>query len=39
MQAVKLAGNVLTLLPLLIIYFFTQKSFVESIDRTGITGE
>lgn len=39
MQAVKLAGNVLTLLPLLIIYFFTQKHFVESIDRTGITGE
>jgi len=39
MQAVKLAGNVLTLLPLLILYFFTQKQFVESIDRTGITGE
>ena len=39
MQAVKLAGNVLTLLPLLIIYFFTQRYFVESIDRTGITGE
>ncbi len=39
MQAVKLAGNVLTILPLLIIYFFTQKYFVESIDRTGITGE
>lgn len=39
MQAVKLAGNVLTLLPLLILYFFTQKRFVESIDRTGITGE
>ncbi|MBN2540448.1 MAG: carbohydrate ABC transporter permease [Bacilli bacterium] len=39
MQAVKLAGNVLTILPLLIIYFFTQRYFVESIDRTGITGE
>jgi len=39
MQAVKLAGNMLTLLPLLIIYFFTQRYFVESIDRTGITGE
>ena len=39
MQAVKLAGNVLTLLPLLILYFFTQRHFVESIDRTGITGE
>lgn len=39
MQAVKLAGNVLVLLPLLILYFFTQRHFVESIDRTGITGE
>lgn len=38
-QAVKLAGNVLTLAPLLILYFFTQRHFVESIDRTGITGE
>ncbi len=39
MQAVKLAGNLLTLFPLLILYFFTQRYFVESIDRTGITGE
>jgi multiple sugar transport system permease protein len=39
MQAAKLAGNILTILPLLILYFFTQKHFVESIDRTGITGE
>lgn len=39
MQAVKLAGNVLTLFPLLVLYFFTQRHFVESIDRTGITGE
>ncbi len=38
-QAVRLAGYILALLPLLIIYFFTQKYFVESIDRTGITGE
>ncbi|MCF7925818.1 MAG: carbohydrate ABC transporter permease [Candidatus Izimaplasma sp.] len=39
MQAVKLAGNILTLFPLLVLYFFTQRYFVESIDRTGITGE
>lgn len=39
MQAVKLAGNILTLMPLLLLYFFTQRYFVESIDRTGITGE
>ena len=39
MQAAKLAGNILTILPLLVLYFFTQRYFVESIDRTGITGE
>ena len=39
MQAAKLAGNILAILPLLILYFFTQRYFVESIDKTGITGE
>ncbi len=39
MQAAKLAGNILALLPLLVLYFFTQRYFVESIDKTGITGE
>lgn len=39
MQSAKLAGNILTILPLLILFFFTQKHFVEAIDRTGITGE
>jgi len=34
-----LAGTILTVLPLLILYFSFQKMFVESIDRTGITGE
>ncbi|HEY8395778.1 MAG TPA: carbohydrate ABC transporter permease [Bacilli bacterium] len=38
-EAIKLAGNVLTVLPLLVIYFIFQKWFTESIDRTGITGE
>ena len=33
-----MAGNVLTILPLLILYFFAQRHFVESVDRTGITG-
>ncbi len=37
--AIKLAGNVLTILPLLALYFVFQKWFTESIDRTGITGE
>jgi multiple sugar transport system permease protein len=39
MQSAKLAGNILTILPLLILFFFTQKHFVEAIDKTGITGE
>lgn len=34
-----LAGTILAVLPLLILYFIFQKQFVESIDRTGITGE
>jgi multiple sugar transport system permease protein len=28
----------LMMLPLLISYFFVQKQFVESIERTGMTG-
>lgn len=31
-------GALLLMLPLLIGYFFVQKQFVESIERTGITG-
>lgn len=31
-------GALLMMLPLLIAYFFVQKLFVESIERTGITG-
>lgn len=38
-EAIVMAGNLLTILPLLIIYFIGQKQFTESIDRTGITGE
>ncbi len=38
-EAIVMAGTFLTLIPLLMIYFFTQSWFVESIDRTGITGE
>jgi multiple sugar transport system permease protein len=38
-EAVIMAGNLLTILPLLILYFIGQKQFTESIDRTGITGE
>lgn len=38
-EAVKLAGTFLNILPLLLMYFVLQKWFVESIERSGITGE
>lgn len=38
-EAINMAGTLLNILPLLIVYFFTQRWFVESIDRSGITGE
>jgi multiple sugar transport system permease protein len=38
-EAIKMAGTVLTILPMLVVYFFLQRWFVEGIDRTGVTGE
>ncbi|GAB4148477.1 MAG: carbohydrate ABC transporter permease [Candidatus Promineifilaceae bacterium] len=38
-EAVKLSGTFLNILPLLVMYFVLQKWFVESIERTGVTGE
>jgi multiple sugar transport system permease protein len=38
-EAVKLSGTFLNILPLLVMYFILQKWFVESVERTGITGE
>lgn len=38
-EAIKMAATVITIMPLLIIYFCLQRYFVEGIDRTGITGE
>ena len=38
-ESIKMAGTLITVLPLLILYFVLQRHFVESIDRTGITGE
>lgn len=34
-----MAGAILTILPMLILYMFTQRYFVESVERAGITGE
>ena len=38
-EAIKLSGTFLNILPLLLMYFVLQKWFVESVERTGITGE
>jgi len=38
-EAVSLAGTFLSVLPMIIMYLILQKQFVESIERTGITGE
>ena len=34
-----MAGALLTILPMLILYMFTQRYFVESLERTGIAGD
>lgn len=38
-EAIRMAGTLMTILPLLIVYFITQRWFVEGVDRSGITGE
>ena len=38
-EAIKMAGTVLSIAPLLLLYLVLQKQFVESVDRAGITGE
>lgn len=38
-EGVTMAGTMITLIPLLITYFCLQNYFVESVDRSGITGE
>jgi len=38
-QAIYMAGTMLNIIPLLVFYFFTQKQFVQSVERSGITGE
>jgi multiple sugar transport system permease protein len=36
LMAVKMAAALIFVLPMLIIYLFTQRNFTESIERTGI---
>ena len=38
-EAYRMAGTILSMLPLFIIYFTAQRQFVEGIENTGITGE
>ena len=38
-EAISMAGTFLSVLPLLVLYFVLQRQFVESIERSGITGE
>lgn len=34
-----MAATLITITPLIVLYIALQKQFVESIERTGITGE
>jgi len=38
-ESIQFAATLISITPLVILYLFTQKYFIESIDRTGITGE
>ena len=38
-EAIYMAGTILNILPLLVLYAFTQKFFVQGMDKAGITGE
>lgn len=38
-EPVRMAATTLSILPLLVMYLVLQRQFVESIDRSGITGE
>ncbi len=34
----QMAGSIITIAPILIIYFFTQKQFIEGIATSGLKG-
>ena len=38
-ESFKMAATVISIIPLMILYFLGQKSFVEGIEKSGITGE
>ena len=38
-EAYKMAATLISILPLIILYLFVQKQFIQGIENTGITGE
>ena len=38
-EAIYMAGTILNILPLVVLYAFTQKFFIQGMDKAGITGE
>ena len=38
-EAYKMAATLLSISPLLLMYAFVQRKFIEGIENTGITGE
>lgn len=38
-DAIYMAGTLISIVPLLIVYFLLQKQFVEGIDKAGLTGQ
>jgi len=38
-EAIYMAGTLLTILPLILIFFLIQRYFVQSLDKAGVTGE
>jgi ABC-type glycerol-3-phosphate transport system permease component len=34
----QMAGAVISMLPIIVLYFFTQKQFTEGIARSGLKG-
>ena len=38
-EGIQMAGTLISILPLMLLYVFVERKLVESIDRSGITGE
>ena len=38
-EGIRMAGTILTIIPLMIAYLFIERKLIESIDSAGITGE